>query len=235
MAILRYLAMTAAEFQENRDHSRKIGWMSCLFSPYGTGLSNLPRVLPAGSLLILSDYTPMQGHDPEIIAGQLTQCVDALHCSGVLLDFQRPGNGQQAALVQQLVQALPCPVAVSEVYARELDCPVFLSPVPPSTALRDYLAPWQGREIWLELALNGEVITLTEKGAETVPLSCIPVPEDGFSDDPLHCHYRIETTLDSARFTLWRTAEDLDALLEEAEGHGVTTGVGLWQELGVRN
>ena len=227
-----FLAMTAAEIRGRQAFPGRIGWMSCLFSPYGTGLSNFPRTLPPGALLILSDYTPMQGHDPEYITQQLLHCIETFCCSGLLLDFQRPQNEDTAILSRMLAEALPCPVAVPEMYALDLDCGVFLPPVMPSAALKDYLAPWQGREIWLELSLNGEIITLTETGAEAVPLPRFVPPEGGFAETDLHCHYRIETAQDKAAFTLWRTREDVAALLEEAEGYGVTAGVGLYQEFG---
>lgn len=231
MAILRYLAMTAAEIRKKQDFPGRIGWMACHFSPYSTGLSNLPYSLPPASLLILNDYTPIQGHDPEVAAGQLRACVEALGCRGILLDFQRLGEEQAAAFVRHLVQVLPCPVGVSEGYADGLDCPVFSSPVPPSVPLSEHLAPWQGREIWLEQALDGEIITLAEKGAEVTPQPHAEVLADGFAEERLHCHYRIESAEDAVKFTLWRTREDLEDLLREAEAFGVTTAVGLYQEL----
>ena len=231
MAILHYLAMTAAEIWKGQHVSGRIGWMACHFSPYSTGLSNLPRALPPDSLLILNDYTPLQGHDPDVIAKQLEACTQALGCRGLLLDFQRLGDPQTAALAKHLVQALPCPVGVSEGYGRQLACPVFLSAAAPSVPLSEHLAPWQGREIWLETALGGERITLTESGSQVTPLPWFAPCAEGFPEAALHCHYRIETEADRALFTLWRTREDLEELLEEAEGLGVTTAVGLWQEL----
>ena len=231
MAIRQVLAMTAGEFRMFPKISGPVGWMSALFSPYGTGLSNLPRQLPEGSLLILSDLTPMAGHDPERICAQLAECVQAMGCAGVLLDFQRPREEAPAALARDIVQALPCPVAVSERYGQDLDCPVFLPPVPPDQPLGEHLAPWQGREVWLELALGGDMLTLTVEGCQRAPLPRQPCGE-GFSDASLHCHYRIEAQADKAVFTLWRTRQDLEGLLEEASGYGVTTAVGLWQELG---
>lgn len=53
----------------------------------------------------------------------------------------------------------------------------------------------------------------------------------GHRDEKLHCHYQIHTDADSARFTLFHTPEDLDALLTEGEALGVTRAVGLYQEL----
>ena len=231
MAIPTFLAMTAAEIWKHKDISLPVGWLSCLFSPYGTGLSNLPEELPEGSVLILSDHTPMNCHDPQRIAAQLTDCIIRLHCTGVLLDFQRPENLQQAALAKYLSDVLPCPVAVAEGYSAALSGPVFLPPIPPSMSPHTYLSPWSGREVWLELALDGEIITLTENGAETKALPYWEIPEKGFSEETLHCHYHIETTDDRAIFTLWRTREDLAALLETVEQLGVAKTVGLYQEL----
>lgn len=231
MAIVRYLAMTAAEIRENTGLPPKIAWMACHFSPYCTGLSNLPRTLPPGSLLILDDITPIHGHDPERIARQLEESIGVLGCTGLLLDFQRPGCGETAALVKHLTEALPCPVAVSELYAAGLDCPVFLPPVPLTVSPAEYLTPWQGREVWLELALDGEVITLTEEGSTPAPLPPGEAFADGLTEKTLHCHYHIAVSDAEARFTLWRTREDLEDLMEEAERLGVALGVGLFQEL----
>ena len=73
MAIRLYLAMTAAEIRENTGLPPKIAWMACHFSPYCTGLSNLPRILAAGSVLMLDDVTPIFHHDPQQIAAQLRE------------------------------------------------------------------------------------------------------------------------------------------------------------------
>lgn len=232
MAIKRYLAMTAAEIAGNPALPSEIAWMACQFSPYSTGLSNLPAALPQDSLLILNDFTPIQGHDPSVVGAQLRQCVDTLKCCGLLLDFQRPDVEETAELTAFLANALPCPVIVSEPYAKGLECPVFLSPLPQHVSLSEYLAPWQGRDIWLDIAPDGETITLSEEKAAIAPLSPGELCEGGHLEEKLHCHYKAELMEDSARFTLWRTAEDLDALLEDAEGLGVKAAVGLYQEIG---
>lgn len=232
MAIKRYLAMTAAEIGTSAPLPPSIAWMACHFSPYGTGLSGRPKALPPGSVLMLDDITPIHGHDPELIAAQLKECADAFACAGVLLDFQRPGNEEAKGLVQVLAGSLPCPVAVSEPYAQDVDCPVFLPPAPLHEPLGEYLASWQGREVWLEMALDGEVITLTESGASFTSLPPGEIFESGHREETLHCHYKIALEENAARFTLWRTREDLDALLEEADSLGISYGVGLFQELG---
>ena len=46
MAIRPFLAMTAAEIRGTETLPPKTAWMACHFSPYSTGLSNLPKDLP---------------------------------------------------------------------------------------------------------------------------------------------------------------------------------------------
>lgn len=231
MAIAPFLAMTAAEMRNHSVLPPKIAWMACHFSPYGLGLSNLPTELPPGSLLILDDITPPHGHDSARIAEQLTFCAEAFQCSGILLDFQRQNYPETAALAKHLTGVLPCPTAVSESYAHDLDSPVFLPPISPSVAPEEHFAPWQGREIWLEIGLWGELLTLTQQGCTVTPLSHPDLNREGFTDEKLHSHYNIETKENSAKFTLWRNWDDIQKLLEEAETLDVTTAVGLFQEL----
>lgn len=230
MALPLYLAMTATEIRENALLPPQLAYMACHFSPYGTGLSNRPRSLPPGSMLILNDRTPIHGHDHGLIREQLEEIIERMRCSRLLLDFQYPGCEETAALAAVLVQSLPCPVGVSEGYAEELSCPVFLPPAPLDVPLQEYLHPFQGREIWLEAALDSMLITLTPKGASYSPLP-YGAFRDGHKEEKLHCRYHINITDDRADFTLFRTPEDLQSLLSEAESLGVTQAVGLWQEL----
>ena len=232
MAIDLFLAMTAAEIRANSTLPPRIGWLSCHFSPCGTGLSNLPDRLPPGSLLILDDLVPWHGHDPERITAQLQEAVERLQYSNLLLDLQRPGEAGTAAVAKTLADTFPGRICVSEPYAKGLDCPVLLPPVPADVPLEEHLRPWQGREIWLEAAPEGMVITLTRSGAERTPLPRWEVPECPQHDEALHCHYRIDLSPDRAVFTLERRAEDLHRLLEAADALGVRTAVGLFQELG---
>ncbi len=226
MPIVTYLAVTAAESRASMPEN--MAWMSCLFSPYGTGISNIPAALPPGAMLILSDLTPICGHDPMRVAEQLTECVSRLDCCGVLLDFQRQGNDETPAMVEHLLE-FPFPVAVSQTYAKELDCPVFLPPPLPHQPITEYLAPWQGREIWLEAALERSAVTVTSKGTSYAPThqSDTPLPHH---EPELCCHYRLDLRSDTAVFTLGRTKEDLDDLLRQAKNFGVTKAVGLYQE-----
>ena len=146
--------------------------MACQFSPWNQGLSNLPRTLPQGSLVILNDQSPICGHDSSRILRQLKELLEGNRCYGLLLDFERPGQEEAAAMAAALAEALPCPVGVSAAYADGLSTPVFLPPAPPDTPLGEYLAPWAGREIWLEAALNGCRITLTERGGRNRASGC---------------------------------------------------------------
>ena len=231
MAIAPFLAMTAAEMYAVSSLPSKVAWMACHFSPYGLGLSNLPQALPTGSLLLVDDVTPPHGHDPVLIAKQLSACAERLQCSGILLDFQRGGCRETKSIAAHLTAALSYPTAVSEPYAEGLSCPIFLPYLPPSVSLEAYHQPWKGREVWLELSLDSEIITLTEKGTQTLLLPYSDLQQAGFAEQSLHCHYSIQTNEKSARFTLWRTKEDLNELLEEAESLGITAAVGLYQEL----
>lgn len=227
-----YLALTAAEFAACEALPAQLAWMACHFSCYGTGLSNCPETLPENAILIVNDRTPPAGHDPKRILSQLTQLMEELKISCVLLDFQRPDFPENAQIAKVL-QDLPCPVGVSALYGEDLACPVFLPPVPLNVPLEEYLKPWQGREIWLEAALGSRLFTLTEKGCRQFFPADIPKEHPHiFRDEKLYCHYCMRESSDSANFTLWRDMEDLLALLQEAQKLGVKKAVGLYQELG---
>lgn len=231
MALPLYLALTAAEFQKCSSPPEKTAWMACHYSPYGLGLSNIPDSLPAGSMLILNDRTPPCRHNPQLIAGQLGELVEIFQCSGVLLDFQRPDFRENEAVARAVIETLDCPIGVSELYAPGLDCPVFLPPAPLTVPLKEYLSPWQNREIWLEAGLNGETVTVTESDSISSPLPHAVQQRSDFSDDLLCCHYRTRTFDNHIEFTLWRTEEDLSHLLWEAKDYHVTNTIGLFQEL----
>ena len=231
MAVTTFLAMTAAEIRENYNLPDHLGWMACHFSPYGLGLSNLPKKLPPGSLLILNDRIPIHGHDPEVILRQLETLIAQEGCTGLLLDFQQPDCEETSSLAAHLCRGLGCPVAVSESYAKKLDCPVFLPPLPHHIPLKEYLSPWMDREIWLELAMDAEVITLTEEGCQISSLPAWNVPDIGFEEAALHCHYHTEIKEDLVEYTLWRTKDDLINLQKESDTLGISITVGLYQEL----
>lgn len=229
MAISRYLAMTDTEFSISQPASWTSAWMACHFSPYDTGLTNLPQKLPRGTLLILNDRIPPMHCDIGRIYVVLEQFIHTQGCSGLLLDFQRKDCSQLNKICQKLI-GLNCPVAVSLPYAKELSCPVFLPPVPILTTPADYLSCWKGREIWLEISLNSTRITLDMERSKTETVPCINFPLP-FRDENLLCHYKLALSETNCVFYLQRTRQDLDELLDKAGQFGVTTAVGLWQEL----
>jgi hypothetical protein len=227
MEIPLYLAMTAAEFSSCDPLPQHPAWMSCRFSSSGNGLCNLPPILPEGTLLILDDQTPPDGHDAFLIRRQLEEIVNAHRCVGLLLDFQRPDSTETAEIAKTLL-ALPCPVCVSHLYAEDPSCPVFAPPCPLTTPMEQYLAPWQGREIWLEVALDRADYRIHQNGCQIRPASQEALP---FYDEKLFCHYGIRIEPEQILFTLERKRTDLDILLVSAAACGVTRTVGLFQEL----
>jgi len=224
-----FLAMTAREMEGALPN--RVAYMACYFSPYSTGLSNTPRQLPENSLLLVDDSMPVEYHDPELVASQLKALAERFSVGGVLLDFQRERNCLALDMASAILQALPCPVAITECYAKELGCPVFLSPPPVNTALQDYLKDWQNQAVYLEIAPESHKFTVTEAGCIDAPLPVYTTPSLPLKDERLHCHYKVEVFTDRAVFTLCRTREDLTALTEEALGLGVRGVVGLYQEL----
>jgi len=231
MVKCKFLAKCPAEFGEKLDMDGASAWMACHFSLADRGITNLPEALPPGSLLILDDQIPICGHDPDRICAQLAEVVQRFSCPAVLLDLERRDSSESAALADVLETSLPCPVIVPAAYGKGRHSPVFLPPVPPDAVLSEYLAPWEGRQVYLEAALGGEVLTLTEQGVDRTSLRPSDVPAaEGFSDAALCCHYTVQIQKHSARFSLWRTPEDLQALLDTAEAMGIVT-IGLYQEL----
>lgn len=225
-----YLAMTAAEIETAGSLPDKLAYMACHFSSYGTGLSNLPSQLPEGSILILNDRTPICGHDGKLIAQQLTQMVEGFGCRGVLLDLQRPDEPGVQQLAQQLCHALPDRIAISHHYAKGLPCPVFLPPLPVGQKLSEHIAPWAGRELWLDVCCEAAKVTVTAQGSRRELLS-FSDPEDlPFCHDLLHCSYKTAVHEDHAEFTLCRTHAHLPPLMEEAKALGITCFIGLYQE-----
>lgn len=231
MEISRYLAMTAAEAENaSLPECFAFAYMACHFSPYGTALTNLPVALPAGSMLILNDRTPVYRHDPGRILAQLTQLLEEKPFDCLLLDFQRPGQQETSEICRVLTRELPCAVGVSDWYARDLEAPVFLPPVPLWQPAEEYLAPWQDREIWLDTAPQAARITVTEAGSVLTTLPFSPPPENAFREDQLHCLYRPEVGENEIRFHLWRDEPMVEKLTGAAAAMGVAKTIGLYQE-----
>ncbi len=231
MEIPLFLAMTAGELAAAKDLPERLGWMACHFSSYATGLSNLPKALPPGSMLMLNDRTPICGHAPCEVAETLCRTAENLKCDCILLDFQRRDGQGLLSVIQAVLDGASCPVGVSAPYAQGFDCPVLVPPLPPYQPLEEAMAPWQGREIWLELTTQGTQITVTPEGSRYAPLPFYEPPQTAHREEALCCHYEIAVSENEVHFHLTRTQADQTALLQKAKHHGVTRGVGLWQEL----
>ena len=124
---------------------------------------------------------------------------------------------------------LPCPVGVSESHGQNLSCPIFLSAPPLHIPLRTYITPYQGREIWLEVALGQECVTIDENGQKAAAWFASNAPI--FTSKTLACRYQTELKDQQVSFLFHRTKEDLPALLTLAQSLGITRAVGLYQEL----
>lgn len=232
--MVTYLAQTAGELWRNAPIEEKLAYMACHFSLYNTGLSNVPSALPPGSMLILNDQIPICGHDPYRVKDQLELAIESLNCDSLLLDFQRPENEEAAALCRLLAAELHCPLGISHHYAGDLACPVFLPPPPLDLPLPESIKPWEGRRIWLEAALEAAEFTVTHDGCQISPLSYVQAQEETFIEETLHCRYRCQVDSEKVHFFLYRTADQLDALLKEADSLGIEKSIGLYQQLGKR-
>lgn len=220
-----FLAATARELETALP--KRTAYMACHFSAGGTGLSNMPRTLPADSILLLDDSMPVQGHIPETVVQQMKELVSRFSVRAVLLDFQRPPTVESEKMVSAILENCSCTAAVTPAYAKK-DFPVFLPPPPPNKPLAEHLKPWKNG-VFLELYSEGLEITVTKGGSRaTSAFPSAPLP---LEDDRLHSHYQVTVSPGKAVFTLSRSREDLAALAQEAEELGVLGTVGLYQEL----
>lgn len=229
MAMDFYLAMTAAEFSVCPHFPEKIGWLACHFSPSGPGLSNIPKALPPGAVLLLDDSTPFQNHRIQYILQQLQEIIDALQIRAVILDLQRPNVPGVHALTELLQKELPCPVAAPPGYT-PAHAPVFLPPCPLYRPLKKHLQPYLGREIWLDAAPLPVQLVLTSKGCGAGGPSAGALARTPHREQALHCHYGITLENDRAIFTFTRNSQELQDWFREAEQLGVHAVIGLYQE-----
>lgn len=196
-----------------------------LFCPFEE--NGMPEFLPPECLPVLTDRTPFSKEKSIQLIDRLSSIASG--CHAVLLDFQRNEQTGLAEFVQELGAALSCPIAAPPEYAGPAG-PVFLPPIPPDVMPEEALAPWQGRQIWLDLAPSALKLTLTAGGCSSTETS--ETGTGGFRDRVLLCHYRAETILkDRVQFALWRTGEDLSALTARLPELGVCGCVGLYPEL----
>ncbi len=224
-----YLAATIREMEEFLP--KRAAFLSCHFSSSGQGLSNIPQRLPENSLLLLDDSMPVCGHDPAVVVKQLRDLVAQFSVQAVLLDFQGEKDAQLESMARKILQAVPCPVAITERYAKDLGCPVFLSAPPADIAAEKHLSKWLKQGVYLEIAPSKMRIEVTETGCSKMPIPFEDADRLPLRHETLCCHYDVEVFPHKAVFTLGRTKEDLAALAEKAAELGILGVVGLYQEL----
>lgn len=225
-----YIAFLPAQWNKMHTLRKRAAWLGCRLSPYGDGITGLPPALPEKSMLILTDETPPQGHDPERVARELTENAMILGADRILLDFQRDNLQENRDIAKMVLRYSEIPVGITEQYGKDLDCPVFLSPPPLWTPLEEKAAAWAGRELWLEAVTESALVTVTQKGSRYEP-GDFPLPEDSPVHERLCLRYRMERSERQQRFTLSRDAGMVRKLLKQAEGLGFTVGVGLFESI----
>ena len=173
---------------------------------------------PAGVLPVITDFHPLTEEALDRL------CRLAASWDRAVLDFEGPPT----PAAQALPGRLPCPAAAPPGYG---DGPVFLPPAPLHVPLENYLAPWQGREIWLEAALQQQTVTVTGEGIRVDP--AIPADQDGgYYSRELCCRFTQEIREDRVIFTLFDTRQTLSDKLDRAQELGVHAALGLYRELG---
>ena len=228
MVLPLYLAMTGAETAAAPSLPPHWCYMACHFSPDGSGLCDLSGALPPGTMVILNDRFPCRDHDPQQIAAELGR----LKCGSVLLDFERKPQEYSRMVADALFRALRCPVAAPPGFIEDKGCAVFLPPCPLHVPLAEYFRPWQGREIWLEAALQQQTITVTPQGTQYGPILPADNRAGGFFDDILKCQCVTDISDAEVHFNLFDTRNTLARKLALAAELGAVRAVGLWQELG---
>jgi hypothetical protein len=83
----------------------------------------------------------------------------------------------------------------------------------------------------LEVGLQTDVFTITEQGCTITIRADDTLAEPVFEDQKLFCRYHWELSGKEAIFTLQRGKNEIDALLQNAEG--VALAVGLYQQFGL--
>ena len=176
------------------------------------------QTLPPGVLPVITDFRPLTEEAVDRL------CRAAQNWERAVLDLEHPPT----PAARTLLRRLPCPAAAPPGYG---DGPVFLPPAPLYVPLEDYLAPWRGREIWLEAALQQQTITVTSEGVRFSP--AVPARwEGGFECRELCCRFTQEIREHQVVFTLFDTRETLPDKLDRARELGVHAALGLYCELG---
>lgn len=240
MSIPLYLAMTAADFSTAQAMPPRIAWMAMHFSVSGLGLSSRPRRLPPGSLILLDDQTPWNDHSLEAVCQETTDVLLRTGAAGLLLDFERPPTEETACLAQCLTQCCQeagCPIGMPPDYlGSSNEAAVFLPPLPCHCTPEQALAPYHGREIWLEAAAGGCQVTLGPDRPAIFPADPRHLAAESqhfipLTDPHLCCRYFSYPTGGGLQLALYDTEETLAEKLDRCQALGVTLAVGIWRQL----
>ena len=231
MVLPLYLAMTGREILAAQPSASRCAYMACHFSPYGLGLSNLPKALPEGAVILLSDRIPPGGHDAEVVVAQLEELVRQFQPKAIVLDLETAGNGFCRELAVKCSGISGAEITVAAAYAKDLPCSVFVGAGALWTPAEKLLKPWQGRKLWVEAVLQRGLVTVTDQGAGYEELPWEPPEEELPVDEDLQVAYRIRQTKDAVEVMLWRGKEQLPKWMEKLEQLGAEGFLGLYQQL----
>lgn len=227
MKIPLYLAMTSDEINHNAKTPENIAWMSIRFDQAGDGLFNFPSESFSNCILILDDYYPYTQHNCKKICQQLKKHIDENNYNGLLLDFQRQQDKNLYTLAHALERELPCKVAMPPNYCND-ESIVFLPPPAPAVPPEDYLKPWTGHEIWLDLTTQAYAMHFTIHGISECEAQQDAFP---FYDKDLCTHYNVKADTEGITFSFRRTREDCMSMLEEIEAFHVRAAFSLYREM----
>lgn len=231
MSLPLYLAMTDSEIDMHPSGITHCAYMACRFSPSSIGLCKPYAIIPSGSVLMLDDQFPFRDHNPDIILMELRELITQHSCESLLLDFERRDDPELDRLASYIIDRIQIPIAAPPCYAKNRKCAVFLPPLPPDTDLKSHMRPWEGQEVWLEVALDGLDVTVTKNGAKAVYVPHPDMHGNMHRDPNLMCHYSIHPGERQFLFHLQRNNEDIMELMSRAEAMGVSRFIGLYQEL----
>ncbi len=233
MSIPFFLAISAQEFPFLSELPSNIAWMSVHFSSYGSGLSNLPHNLPKGSLLILDDQTPWEGHSTEVVCREIVESLLENQATGLLLDFERPATPETNLLTTALSQCcreigvmLGAPLS----YATD-DAAIFISPLPCQTPPERLYQ--KNRKVWLDVSPGAYLIHIGAQGAtgqaadqRSFPDGIYPV----FTDTELCCSYRSRPNAGGVDILLNHSRESIETMLATLDENAVQLAIGLYRE-----
>ena len=225
-----YMAFVAAESEAILRYKGKAAWLGYHLSAFDSGITPRPSFLDSCHMLVLTDETPLLHHDPQKVTSEICAEAKSLGCEKILLDFQRPPTEKSLVLAKSILRSAPCAVGITECYANDTDCSVFLPSPPLWTPLQETIAPWKGRDIWLEIFPEDGCITITKKGGNYSPSA--PLENYPFCDNALCLSYSTEQYAQQVKVHLHRGITEMKAFLHLADSLGISAAIGLYQQFG---